>query len=349
MQEITSVSILKPPERHGHLRTYPMAAKVVPYNDLYSEVIAFGNFADNPVDDAKELIKYRNEILALAPKFKPLFGLMVTQKTTPEIVEEAFANGAKFLKTMFIGSTTGSAAGIPIDRVEEKYAVYKKAGELGMPTLWHMERPETKNGKPIPFLCREEEAIPDAEKIINDLPDVKISIEHISTAAMVELVKSSGHNVIATITPHHAFGVYEDACNEQGEIINPHNLCMPILKRKKDRDSVRKAMVGENYTKFRAGSDNAPHPLEAKLKGAPGLFIPDFVALALYCQIFDGEGKIIKFGDFISCNQIDIGFYGISPAADNITLVKENWVVPKQINGLVPYMAGQQLKWKVKR
>ncbi len=346
---ITSVSILTPPERHGHLRTGNLAEKVVPFNNLYSEVIAFGNFPDNPVDDAKRLIEYRNEILALKPKFKPHFGLMVTQKTTPEIVEEAFAAGARFLKTIFAATSHGSAAGIPIDRVEEKYAAYEKAGELGMPTLWHMERAKTKDGKPIPFLYREEEAIPDARKIINDLPGVKISIEHISTAAMVELVEESGPNVIATIAPQHAFGVYETVCGPMEEIINPHNLCMPILKRKKDRNAVRKAMVGENYKKFRAGSDNAPHPLEAKLKGAPGLFIPDFIALALYCQIFDEEGKIERFGRFISCNQTDIGFYGISPAADNITLVKESWIVPKRINGLVPYMAGQQLKWKVKK
>ncbi len=349
MKGIKNITIPIPIDRHGHLRKAIMAKRVVPHNNLYSDVITFGNFADDPVDDADGLIEYREFIRNLKPKFKPHFGLMVTSRTTPAIVEEGFYAGAEFLKTMFVGTTTGSSVGISIDRVEEKYPSYDRAGELGMPTLWHMERMKDKRGKQIPLLYREEEAIPDAKKIIHDLPDVKISIEHISTAVMIETVESAGPNVIGGFTAHHAFGLYKDVCNKNGELINPHNLCMPILKRKKDRDAVRRKMTHGDYKKFRPGTDSAAHWPEAKLEGAPGIFVPDFLVLALYCQIFEEEGMLHRFGSFVSCNQTDMDFYGFYQTSETITLVKEEWIVPMKISGIVPYMAGKKLQWKVKK
>ncbi len=310
MNEITSITIPRPIERHGHLRKALLAKWVVPHNNLYSDVITFGNFSDGPIDDVGSLIEYREFIMNLKPKFKPHFGLIVTPKTTPAIVEEGFNAGAEFLKTMFVGTTTGSSVGISIDHVEEKYPSYEKAGELGMPTLWHMERIKDKKEKQIPFLYREEEATPDAKKIIQDLPGVKIGIEHISTAAMIEVVESAGPNVIGGFTAHHPTGLYEDVMDESGELKNPHNFCMPILKREKDRDAVKKKMVHGDHKKWRAGTDSAAHWLQAKMDGMPGVFVPDELALALYCQTFEEEGKLNRMGSFLPCQPLSTTLMG---------------------------------------
>ncbi len=51
-----------------------------------------------------------------------------------------------------------------VEKIQTYYPHYNVARRRRIPTLWHMERPY-RNGKPIPLLYQEEEAVPDAEKI----------------------------------------------------------------------------------------------------------------------------------------------------------------------------------------
>jgi dihydroorotase len=53
-----------------------------------------------------------------------------------------------------------------------------------------------------------------------------------------------------------------------------------------------------------------------------------------------------RLARFASVN--DAAFYGLPLNIGTITLVDEPWVVPAEIGGVVPFMAGETLAWQVK-
>jgi len=329
--------------RHSHIRTGDMQKRVIGSSNLYDNVLCKGNLPES-VDRAERFLAYKSEVIGNKPQFKPYLGIMMTKDLTPAVIEEAFDCGAEFLATIFRSASTGSDTGIDIDEVEKYYPHYAIARRRKKPTLWHMERPY-RNGKPIPLLYQEEEAVPDAEKIRRDLPGLLMSIEHVSTLAMINFVESA-RDVIGTLTTHHALGTYDWVCDEKGNIINYLFYCKPILKRERDRHAVEGRMTSGNYTKWRKGTDSAPH-FKTRFEGLPGIFMPDIVDMALTTQVFEKRGCLGNLEGFVSVSPTDIEFYGWDFANDFITLVKEEWIAPKEINGVVPFMAGQKLSWKV--
>ena len=72
--------------------------------------------------------------------------------------------------------------------------------EIGMPLLIHGET----NEKEIDIFDREKVFIDlILEKIINRFPDLKITLEHITTKFAVNYILSKSNNLKASITPHH--------------------------------------------------------------------------------------------------------------------------------------------------
>ena len=64
--------------------------------------------------------------------------------------------------------------------------------------------------------------------IIDNNPNLKVVMEHITTRQAVEFVKMAGPNIAATITAHHL--LYNRNSLFKGGIC-PHMYCLPILKR----------------------------------------------------------------------------------------------------------------------
>jgi dihydroorotase len=97
--------------------------------------------------------------------------------------------------------------------------------------------------------------------------------------------------------------------------------------------------------KFFLGTDSAPHAREAKESacGCAGIFNAPF-ALESYAAVFEEEGALDRFEAFASIN--GPCFYGLPVNEGTITLERTAVRVPEQIQGLVPFHAGETLRWR---
>lgn len=75
-----------------------------------------------------------------------------------------------------------------------------------------------------------------------------------------------------------------------------------------------------------------------------------FAAIELYAEAFEQAGALDRLEGFASFHGPD--FYGLPRNTDQITLVKESWIVPETIpygdDVLVPLRAGQAIAWKLR-
>jgi dihydroorotase len=172
-------------------------------------------------------------------------------------------------------------------------------------------------------------------------------MEHITTKDAAEFVASAGPNVAATITAHHL--LYNRNAIFQGGI-RPHHYCLPVLKREIHREALLLAATSGN-PKFFLGSDSAPH---AKLTkevscGCAGCYTA-YAAIELYAEAFDSMAALDKLEAFASFHGAD--WYGLPRNTDTITLVREDWVMPKSFlyvndDVLIPLRAGETMRWKL--
>ena len=93
------------------------------------------------------------------------------------------------------------------------------------------------------------------------------------------------------------------------------------------------------------GTDSAPHARGAKESacGCAGIFNAPF-ALESYVGVFEEEGALDKFEAFASIN--GARFYGLPINEETVTLERFHHEVPGEIDGLVPFHAGEMLRWR---
>jgi dihydroorotase len=131
--------------------------------------------------------------------------------------------------------------------------------------------------------------------------------------------------------------------------IRPHLFCLPILKRDLHQNALIKAATsGEK--KFFLGTDSAPHPRANKESacGCAGCF-SHHAAIELYAEAFERAGALDQLEKFASINGAE--FYGLEKNSELISLVRDPWQVPKQMDYgdsyLVPLAAGHTLNWRL--
>ena len=166
--------------------------------------------------------------------------------------------------------------------------------------------------------------------------------EHITTAEAAEFVDAAATNVAATITPQHLI-INRNALFAGG--LRPHAYCLPVAKREKHRLAVRKAATSGS-PKFFLGTDSAPHAREAKESacGCAGIFNAPF-ALESYAAVFEEEGALDKFEAFAS--EHGAGFYGLPLNEGTVTLEARRVRRAGPIAGVVPFHAGETLRWRM--
>lgn len=182
--------------------------------------------------------------------------------------------------------------------------------------------------------------------IVNDFPNLKIVLEHITTKEAVEFVRQANDNLAATITVHHLL------FNRNHMLvggIKPHFYCLPILKRGTHQQALIEAATSGNK-KFFLGTDSAPHPKGAKESacGCAGSYTAH-AALELYAEVFESEGKLENLEGFASFHGPD--FYGLPRNQDQVILEKKAWPVadtmPFGQDVVVPIRAGENIEWTV--
>ena len=298
-----------------------------------------------PICTTEQALAYKQELQLLEPDVEFLMTLYLNPDLTADEIRKASKAGIKGVKSYPRGVTTNSEGGI--ESYTSYYHVFEAMEEVGMILNLHGEIPSDDNS--VCILNAEELFLNHLVKLHHDFPRLKIVLEHATTKAAVETVKSLGDTVGCTITLHHLELVVDDwagCC---------FNFCKPVAKYPSDRLALRE-VVKTGHPRFFLGTDSAPHPRSAKLGGkAPaGVFTTPFVAPYLM-HIMDGIGALDKLEGF-AC-ELGRKFYGIDINNDvkELKMVKDSTLIPERINydgtngpdALVPFLAGKILDWKL--
>lgn len=342
----TNLTLTRPDDWHLHLRDGAALASVVPHTAAqFARAIVMPNLR-SPVTTTAQALAYRERILAALPPgnaFEPLMTLYLTDNTRPEEIRAAKASGqVHAVKYYPAGATTNSDAGVTA--MEKTYATLETMAEIGMPLLVHGEVTDPT----VDVFDREAVFIErHLEPLLKRIPDLRLVLEHITTADGLDFVRSMPSSVAGTLTAHHLL-MNRNAMFRGG--IRPHHYCLPVLKRERHRRALVAAAISGD-PKFFLGTDSAPHPRGAKESacGCAGMYTAH-AALELYAQAFEEAGALHRLEGFASFFGAD--FYGLPRNTGTVTLVKEDWEVPGSYalgdTEVVPLYAGERLRWRLR-
>ncbi len=334
-----TLTIRKPDDWHVHLRDGEMMQRVAPYTARqFARAIVMPNLAP-PVTTVEAARGYRKRILeATAPGFTPLMTCYLTDRTEPDEIARGFDEGVWVAAKLYpAGATTNSASGVT--DIRNIYPALARMELIGMVLCVHGEVVDPD----VDVFDRETVFIGRVlSKLVKDFPRLRIVLEHITTEDAVEFVERAGDNVAATVTPQHLI-INRNALFAGG--LRPHAYCLPVAKRERHRVAVRKAAVSGS-PKFFLGTDSAPHARSAKESacGCAGIFNAP-VALESYASVFEEEGALDRLEAFASVNGAN--FYGLPLNDGSVTLERADTLIPDEVEGVVPFHAGEVLRWRL--
>ncbi|HVH99221.1 MAG TPA: dihydroorotase [Enhygromyxa sp.] len=341
------LSITRPDDWHLHLRDGAQLRSVLADTAArFARAIVMPNLKP-PVATVADALAYRERILAALPegaRFDPLMTLYLTSATTPAEIELlARTPEVVAIKLYPAGATTNSEAGVA--SLDPMTPVFEAMATHGVPLLIHGESTDPQ----VDVFDREASFVAGPLTRLRERhPELKIVLEHITTAEAVAWVRSAGERTAATITVHHL--LYNRNALFVGGV-RPHFYCLPVLKRERHRQAlIEAATSGE--PRFFLGTDSAPHPRGGKEAacGCAGIYSAH-AAIELYAEVFEAAGALDRLEGFASWFGPD--FYGLPRNRDRVTLVREDWTVPSELEfgeaTLVPLRAGERVRWRLER
>ncbi|HST37224.1 MAG TPA: dihydroorotase [Allosphingosinicella sp.] len=336
-----TLSIRRPDDWHVHLRDGEMLEKVAPHTARqFARAIVMPNLVP-PVTTAAAAQAYRERIRAALPAgsdFQPLMTCYLTDHADPDELRRGHEAGAWLAAKLYPAhATTNSAHGVT--DIATLRPAFEAMQRLGMPLLVHGEVTDPE----VDVFDREAVFIERVlAGLLRDFPALKIVFEHITTAEAVSFVEAAGPTLAATVTPQHLI-LNRNALFEGG--LRPHAYCLPVVKRERHRLAVRRAAISGS-PKFFLGTDSAPHAVGKKEAacGCAGIFNAPF-ALEAYAQVFEEEDALDRLEGFAS--EHGPRFYGLSLNEGRVTLERSPVAVPTTIDGVVPFLAGETLRWRL--
>jgi dihydroorotase len=335
------LELRRPDDWHVHLRDGDMLRAVLPWTARqFARAIVMPNLVP-PVTTVALAEAYRGRILAALPRgaaFTPLMTCYLTDATAADEVERGFRAGAWVAAKLYPAkATTNSALGVSdLGRIER---VLERLAAIGMPLLVHGEVTDPE----VDVFDREAVFV---ERVLaplhRRLPELKLVLEHVTSEEGAGFVAAAGPTVAGTITAHHLV-INRNALFAGG--LRPHMYCLPVAKREKHRLALRRAATGGS-AKFFLGTDTAPHPAPDKESacGCAGIFTAP-AALEVYARVFEEEGALGRLEAFASLN--GPRFYGMAPNEARVVLRREAWRVPERVGAVVPFLAGEELAWRL--
>jgi dihydroorotase len=340
------VTIRRPDDWHLHLRDGALLAGVLPASRDVARAIIMPNLVP-PVVTAADARAYRDRIRDALPtgqNFTPLMTLYLTEATDPGDVAAAAAEGlVTAVKLYPAGATTNSESGVR--DLGRAMPVLERMAEIGLPLCVHGEVTDPA----VDIFDREAVFI---DRVLAPLrarlPELRVVLEHVTTAEGVAFVESADERVAGTLTVHHLI------LNRNHMLvggIRPHFYCLPIVKRETHRLALRRAATS-GHPRFFLGTDSAPHAQAAKEAacGCAGVFSAP-VALPWLAQVFDEEGALDRLEAFASLN--GPAFYGLPPNEDRLTLARDDAPVgfPATVatgaGPVVVFDPGTPLHWRI--
>jgi dihydroorotase len=332
-----TLTIRKPDDWHVHLRDGEMLQKVAPYTARqFARAIIMPNLVP-PITAVEAARDYRKRILEVtAPGFTPLMTCYLTDQTSPDEIARGHSEGVWIAAKLYpAGATTNSASGVT--DIRNLYPVLARMEKIGMVLCVHGEVTDPQ----VDVFDREAVFIDRVlTRIVSDFPELKIVLEHITTSEAVDFVATG--RVAATITPQHLM-INRNALFAGG--LRPHAYCLPVAKREEHRLAVLRAATSGRPNVF-LGTDSAPHARHAKESGCgcAGIFNAPF-ALECYATVFEEEGALDKLEAFASVN--GARFYDLPVNEDLVMLERVEVAMPQEVEGIVPFLAGETLPWRL--
>ncbi|CEQ38882.1 hypothetical protein JCM21900_005636 [Sporobolomyces salmonicolor] len=368
------ITLPAPFDAHVHLRQGNLMRLVTPHVELGGVRMAFvmPNLVP-PLTTPSQTLAYVKDLQSVAPNLHILPSLYLTNQLTPEHIREAKQGGIVGVKSYPRGVTTNSEGGVGMEGYAVYDEVFAEMEKQDMVLNLHGEVPSDVDGDGTCVLNAEERFIPHLREINRKFPKLRIVLEHCTTAAAVEAVKSLPANVVATITPHHLSLTIDGACSTS------LGFCKPLAKFPSDRAALR-AAVRSGSPKFFLGSDSAPHPSSSKL---PALHVAQIVAedgtsteevtlpspcaagiytsshlIPLTAEIFErSDIPLERLEGF--CSRFGREFYGFpAKEGDEVTIrrveggkkVDKAFKYEKEGQGdewVIPFLAGETIGWEV--
>lgn len=334
------LTIRRPDDLHLHLRDGAILDAVLPGSRDFARATVMPNLVP-PLATAAAVAAYRERIEAALPPglaFEPLMTLYLTDATTPAEID-ACAGVAIAAKLYPAHATTNSASGVT--DVAALTPVFERMAERGMLLLVHGEVTD----HDVDIFDREAVFL---ERVLEPLrrrvPGLRIVLEHVSSKVGVDYVREAG--IAGSITAHH---LVIDRNHLLAGGIRPHNYCLPIVKRARDREALAAAATSGEPSFF-FGSDSAPHPDPRKLGacGAAGCFTAP-VALPILAHLFEAAGALDRLEAFASLNGAAV--YGLPPNEGTLTLQKGEPLVVLPVGtpegAIAIFDPGFPLEWQV--
>ncbi|OQN97027.1 hypothetical protein B0A48_16831 [Cryoendolithus antarcticus] len=278
-------------DMHVHLREGAMTELVVPAirQAGVNTVFVMPNLVP-PITTVQHALDYRSRLQELEPNVTFLMSLYLHPNISPDTIIEAKKAGITGVKSYPHGVTTHSNEGVV--SYEPFYPVFEEMQRQNMVLNLHGEKPSSP-GSDVTVLNAEEAFLPTLLDLHKRFPKLRIILEHCTSEAAIEAVKSCGPTVAATLTSHHLFLTVDDWAGD------PHSFCKPVAKLPSDRRALLRTAVSGN-SKFFLGTDSAPHPAISKRgdKVAAGVFTqPNAVGLVIDALEIGVQIDVIKETD----------------------------------------------------
>ena len=311
---ITELTIRRPDDWHLHLRDGAMLEGVIGDTSRhFARAIIMPNLVP-PVVTTADARAYRERIMAVLPKgdrFEPLMTLYLTEHTNPDDVEDGRKSGLiTAVKLYPAGATTNSHGGVR--DIEKAMPVLERMAKVGLPLCVHGEVTTAE----VDIFDREAVFIDTVlDPLRKHLPELKVTMEHVTTADGIDYIKSAGSNLAGSITTHHLI-INRNAILVGG--IKPHYYCLPVAKRENHRLALRAAATSGD-ARFFLGTDSAPHvdPLKECACGCAGIYT-SINTMSCLAHVFEEDGALDRLEAFTSLN--GPAWYGLPANEEKITL-----------------------------
>ncbi|KAI0068889.1 dihydroorotase [Artomyces pyxidatus] len=344
-----SISIASPADFHVHLRQGKLSELVTPHvrEGGFSLAYVMPNLTP-PIKSTKDALDYKTRLESIDPHVDYLMTLYLSPELTPEEIRKAKEAGVVGVKSYPRGVTTNSDGGI--ESYEAYYHVFEAMEEVDMVLNLHGEVPSDAAAD-IHVINSEPHFLPHLIKLHARFPRLRIVLEHATTRAAIETVKSLGSTVACTITAHHLALTVDDWAGQSW------NYCKPVAKYPDDREALRE-VIREGHPRFFLGSDSAPHPVYNKSTASPshgcaaGIYTSP-ILLPLTAHLLESFDALDKLEGFVST--FGRSFYGRPVQSEQgAGLVTLRRVVRKVTSSysrgediVSPFWAGRELGWEI--
>ncbi|KAG6911739.1 hypothetical protein DXG01_007989 [Tephrocybe rancida] len=347
----STLFIDSPADFHVHLRQGSMSSLVAPHVKKGGFDLAYvmPNLKP-PITTTAQALEYKKDLERIDSTVTYLMTLYLSPELTPEEIRKAKKAGVAGVKSYPRGVTTNSDGGI--ESYETYYPIFEVMQEVDMVLNLHGEIPSDASAN-THILNAEPKFLPHLFKLHAIFPRLRIVLEHATTRAAVEAVKSCGPTVACTITAHHLALTVDDWAGQSW------NYCKPVAKYPDDRLALREVIL-EGHPQFFLGSDSAPHPPHTKSTSsvthgcAAGIYTSP-ILLPLVADILESFGALGKLEGFVS--NFGRAFYKQTLSTDGPSqvvlrrpssggfLVADKYDLAE--DSVVPFWAGKNLRWEI--